>query len=221
LDVSNINDFESIGWLRIQGTSLDLPVLYSTTNNYEFPVNFDHFVWLPKYDGEFHNMMTIFGHNIFNLSSNPLLQSDLFTRFEELMSFVYYDFAKENKYFQFTFNDQEYIFKIFAVNFVPAEEAVYFPYSLEYSENEMEEHVQYLKKNSLYDYDVDVDGTDKIISLVTCTRFFGLRDDVNFYVTGRLLRKGEKVDDYLVDTNDNYQEIFNKLKGDGKNEKEA
>ncbi len=219
LDVSDVNDFEVVGWLRIQGTSLDLPVVYSTSDNYSFPVDFDHYVWLPRYDNDkFHNMMTIFGHNIFNLSKTPLLESDLFTRFEELMGFVYYDFAKENKYFQFTFNDEDYVFKIFAVNFVPPEDAVYFPFDLEYTEKEMEEQIEYLTKNSLYHYDVDVEKTDKLISLVTCTRFFGSTDERNFYVTGRLLRKNEIRDDYSVTKNKVYEVVENKMKGDDKNE---
>lgn len=221
LDVSHINDFETAGWLRVQGTSLDLPVLHSTTDNYEFPMNFDNYVWMVEYDGTLHNVIRIYGHNIFNLSSTPSLQSENFRRFEELMSFVYYDFAKENKYFQFTFNSEEYLYKIFAVEFVPPADTTYFPYSMEYTAEEMKEHVNYLKKNSLYDYGVDVDEDDKILTLITCTRFFGIDDKRNFYVTGRLLRKGERVNDYKVTKNDNYKPIEKILKGDDENEDEV
>ena len=48
------------------------------------------------------------------------------------------------------------------------------------------------KKNSYYDFDVDIDSNDKLITLTTCTRFFGM-NYVSIVVDGRLVREGEKV----------------------------
>ena len=88
--------FETVGWLQIQGTNIDYPLLYNSEWNY--PGSMDGYGKMAYYEKGFHNHFEISGHNLFNLSSEPLLKDQLFTRFEELMSFVYYDFAKENKY---------------------------------------------------------------------------------------------------------------------------
>ena len=213
-----IHEFKTIGWIRVQGTSLDLPILYSMSGNYDITPEYGQYAWSINEKGEFRNTMEVLGHNIFNLSSTPELKSELFERFEELMSFIYYDFAKENKYIQLTLGEEEYIYKIFAVELVPTIDTVYFPYHDEFTEEEMEQQIEYFKKNSFYDYDIDVNKSDKILSLITCTRFYGLEENVSFYVTGRLLREGERMTNYKVTKNDNYKKIEEILKGDDENE---
>ena len=49
---------------------------------------------------------------------------------------------------------------------------------------------------------------------MTCTRFYGVDKHVQLYVTGRLLRKNEKMKNYKVYKNKNYEEIENILRGD-------
>ena len=61
--------------------------------------------------------MNIFGHNIFNLGPSPKKSSNNFKRFEELMNFIYHDFAQENKYIQFTINGKDYVYKIFGFEY--------------------------------------------------------------------------------------------------------
>ena len=57
------------------------------------------------------------------------------------------------------------------------------------------------KEKSLYDYDIEVDEKDKLITLVTCTRFFKEQGNVNFIVSGRLLRENEKNKKYEIKKN--------------------
>jgi len=218
LDLSKKPEYESIGWLRVQGTSLDMPVIYSPSADYAYSSDFDNFTWISGKSTEFHKLIVIKGHNIMNLSAQPQLESDMFRRFEALMSFVYYDFAKDNKYIQLTLGEKEYIYKIFAVELVPASDTAYFPYQENPDEGRMKNYIDYMKKNSFYSYDVDVDKTDNILSLVTCTRFFGLENKVSFYVTGRLLRENEQIDNYVVKKTNNYRLIEETLKGDENNE---
>ena len=221
-DASDVHGFKTIGWLRVQGTSLDVPVLYSTEGNYDITPDFGHYAWALNETGEFHNMMAVMGHNIFNLSNTPQIKSELFNHFEELMAFIYYDFAKDNQYIQLTLGEKEYVYKIFSVELVPRVDTTYFPTHEDYTEEDMEQQVNYFKSHSYYDYDVDVSKTDKILSLITCTRFYGLEQEVNFYVTGRLLRENEKITSYKVTKNEaNYKEIEIVLKGDGENDEEV
>ena len=210
----NNNDFKTIGWIRVQGTSLDMPVVHSNEQNYNYPVGTKSYTWTSVSDGKFHNAITIMGHNIYNLSSNPKLTSDKFFRFEELMSFIYYDFAKENEYFQLTIGGKEYVYKTFAVTLLTATDILYLPNGVDYDKDDMKYFVSYLKTHSFYRYQVSVNENDSVVSLATCTRFYGVDHPVQLYVTGRLLRKGERMRKYNVYKNKSYEKIENILRGD-------
>ena len=76
-------------------------------------------------------------------------------------------------------------------------------------------------KYNIYDYDVEVDQNDSIISLITCTRFFGVDQNLEFYVSGRLLRGGETTSDYKVEKAKNYKDVEKVLEGDGEDEEDV
>lgn len=214
------SSYKTIGWLKVQGTNIDVPILHSNNSEENFPVELEDFVWSNNYDTKFHNKINIEGHNIFNLSKKPKIKSELFHRFEELMGFIYYDFAKENKYIQLTIDGKDYIYKIFSVSFINKADTTSFPLHDEYTQEEIKSQIELFKDTSLYDYDVDVREDDKLISLATCTRFYGVDENVKFYVNGRLLRDGEKINNYGVTKSKLYKEIENVLKGDETNEDE-
>ena len=50
------SSFRSIGWIRIQGTDIDYPIIHSSALNAEFPVHLENYVWSQNYDAKFHNM---------------------------------------------------------------------------------------------------------------------------------------------------------------------
>ena len=217
--LSDDSGFDTIGWLRVQGTSIDYPIIQAVDDvEKDFPVELESFVWSLNYDNKYHNRIRVSGHNIFNLSSHPELHSDLFTRFEELMDFVYYDFAKENQHIQLTMDGKDYIYKIFMVGFVPSTDKSMFPIGDDYSSKDMKTYLDIFKKYNFYDYDIDVSNDDYIITLSTCTRFYGINKDVELYVLGRRLRDGEEATSYSVSTTDVYKEIENILKGDENDE---
>ena len=218
---SNKDKYQTVGWVKVQGTNLDLPVLTGIDDNTDFPVEMEKYVWAVNGDGKFHNKIDIMGHNIYNLSSSPKLSSENFNRFEELMSFVYYDFAKENKYIQLTIDGKYYVYKIFSVDFINAVDVDMFP-SGDYTKDDIRYQLDLFKENTIYNYDVDVNENDNLISLITCTRFFGSNKYIDFLVNGRLVREGEKVNDYSVEKNKvNYEKVENVLKGDDNNESDS
>lgn len=212
------SNYETAGWLRIQGTDIDLPILYSEDKYEDFPVEIEDFVWTRNSDKKFSELITVTGHNIFNLSAKPKIKSSSFHRFEELMAFVYYDFAKDNQYIQLTWDGKDYIYKIYAAGFVNQTDITFFPEYTSMTKENIELEKEIIRDSSIYDYDVDVNENDKVISLSTCTRFFGIDGNVEFYVSGRLLRDGEKIRHYKVTKNSNYNEIEKILKGDEGNE---
>lgn len=210
-------DYNTIGWIQVQGTNIDMPILRAVGDGFTNPVEKEGYGWIENDDSNYHNVINVLGHNIFNLGPSPKLTADTFKRFEELMGFVYYDFAKDNEYIQLTIGGKNYVYKIFATGFVDAGDAVVFPDG-EYTKEEKKDYLELIKKHSIYDYDVDVSESDDLISVSTCSRMFGTDEDNSFLVSGRLVRKGEKYDNYIVKKNDNYKKIEKVLKGDDDNE---
>ena len=183
------SDYETIGWIRVQGTNIDYPLYGIIEESYEYPVT-DSYLWSLNMDSKFHSMMVVYGHNIMNLGKTPLLYDDSFERFEELLAFVDYDFAKENLYFQYTMNGEDHLYKIFAVDVFDSLNMSGLPTG-NFTTKEFNDHVKMLRRNSIYDYDVNVTSNDDIVSLITCT---GLLSDGYYYndivVTGKLVVNG-------------------------------
>lgn len=205
-------DHETIGWVRVQGTNIDYPLFGVLDRDFDYPVVADSYLWSLSYDSLYHDTMVVYGHNIMNLGPNPVLHDDSFIRMEELMGYVYYDFVKENKYIQLSMNGKDYLYKIFAVNFMPVAELDSYP-KRGFDQSSKEKYFNTLKKDSIYDFEVDVSADDDILSVVTCSRFFGDGDNYDFIVTGRLVREDEEIKNYSVLRNKNYERIDEILKG--------
>lgn len=196
-----IEDAKTVGWLQVQGTNIDYPVIKETENAYTSGIDY---LWQPNVYRDGENREVIYGHNILNVSSNPLINEDGHTRFEPLMGFVYKEFAQQNLYIQYTYDGKDYLYKIYAIGFVSTSDEQ--GYSMSDKET-IKNYIYEAKKNSLYDYDIDVNENDRLISLVTCTRYFGLSGKTQFRVDAREVRKNEKIKKYSVYTTQNYDII--------------
>ena len=203
--------YATIGWLRVQGTNIDAPIIkYDSMEGME-EVNKDDFLWNEYPVEKIQKRVNIQGHNILNLSAKPEVGLDYFTRFENLMSFVYIDFAKENQYIQYTVDGKNYLYQIFAVYFDEVYNLdLYNPN--EYSDEEVEAFIQRSLDKSLYKYDVEVNKDEKVISLITCTRMYG-NDKKQFLVVGKMIDNDSKTTNYKVEENSNYKEVKNLMKG--------
>ena len=203
--------YATIGWLRVQGTNIDAPIIkYDSMEGME-EVNKDDFLWNEYPVEKIQKRVNIQGHNILNLSAKPEIGLDYFTRFENLMSFVYIDFAKENQYIQYTVDGKNYLYQIFAVYFDEVYNLdLYNPD--EYSDEEVESFIKRSLDKSLYKYDVEVNKDEKVISLITCTRMYG-NDKKQFLVVGKMIDSNSKTTNYKVEENSNYKEVKNLMKG--------
>lgn len=205
------------GWIRVQGTNIDYPVVYDPTNKFiETNVTSD-FTWVLENPNQLIDRTVILGHNLKNVSSNPLITNKDHTRFEQLMSFIYYDFAKNNQYIQYTKDNKNYLFKIFSVTLISDYNL---PNSGYLSKQELKEYINKSIEDSFFDYNVSVDENDKIISLVTCTRFVPGTMSYRFKIEGKLLAENEKTKLSEVKIKDNYKEIEDVLKGGENNEED-
>ena len=81
-------------------------------------------------------------------------------------------------------------------------------------EERMEKYIKTTSIKSIFNFDIDVRKTDKIISLDTCTRMYGSPSTMHFRVNGRLLRKGEVATPSKVTTSTKYEEIKKIMKGE-------
>ena len=176
----------------------DLSSLSSITNN--FLVNNNKREML-------YNKVDILGHNILNLSANPRINSPNFTKFEGLMAFIYPNFVKDNKYIQYRVNGKDYLYKIYAVRIQDSYQGIETIRLTNYSKKETKEYIDKVRKESIFDFGVDLRDDDNLISLITCTRFFGPDKEAAFVVDARMLREKEKARNYSVKTNDNYKKI--------------
>lgn len=204
---------ETVAWLRVQGTMIDTPIVaYEEGKDLSY-LDKEDFLWTEAKTAEYKNQIKIMGHNILNLSATPEIGVNYFTKFEDLMAFTYEDFVKENKYIQYSIGDKEYVYKVFAVLYDKS-------YNLDlyntdnYSPEEMADYIKLVESKSLYNFDIDVDASDDIISLVTCSRLYGVDQKRQFVVVGRLLRDNEKMTNYSFETTEKYEEIQKLMKGE-------
>lgn len=205
------NGYATIGWLRVQGTKIDTPIIrYDSVESMD-NVNKDDYLWNEYPEEKIQKRVNIQGHNVLNLSKNPEVGLDYFTRFEDLMSFVYLDFAKENQYIQYTVDGKNYLYQIFAVYFDEIYNLdLYNPD--EYKDEEVADFIQRSLDKSLYKYDVEVNKNEKVISLITCTRMYG-NDKKQFLVVGKMIDSNSKTTNYDVKESSNYKEVKNLMKG--------
>lgn len=207
---NNKAEKKTVGWLRVQGTNIDFPIIYAP--DYNFVYETEDFGWTETDFKELNNMIYISGHNIKNLAVKPALLDKDHTRFEQLMSFAYYDFAKENQFIQYTFNGEDYVYRIFAVNYMNESDLDLYN-DKKYTDKEMHDEIERIRKNSLYKYNTDVDESDKVIILTTCTNMFGESSDTHFLVSGRLMRRNEGIKKVKVETTGEYDIIQEQMKG--------
>lgn len=196
-------DYYKFGWIQVQGTNIDVPILDTASAAAVDQINYSYSWMSPNYNtGE--NRPVIMGHNIVNVSNTPLLPNNELQNFEEIMAFSYYGFAKDNLYIQYTTDNKDEIYLIYAAGF--------YDYSSDNADSlsnkkDVDKYIKNAKKNSIYDYDIDVNSDDEIITIKTCTRYFGSNTKQQFMIEARKLRKNEKTVKYKVETNANFKKL--------------
>lgn len=131
--------------------------------------------------GELSQNTVIYGHNWGNCFV-PFKKTG--SEFESLMALTYEDVVSENQYIYLTTNSGTHTFRIFAVSFTKN-----LSFYINCNNVDVASIAATAKSMSLYDFGVDVGSTDKIITLSTCTRYFGKSVGANqrFIVMGVLV----------------------------------
>ncbi len=191
-------DFYTVGWIQVQGTNIDIPVI----NGFDYGEDgISDYAWRSsEYDTD-ETREVINGHNIINVSSTPIREMSMLNYFEGLMAFTYHDFAQDNLYISYTKEGVEEIYKIYAIGF--------YDYAGDSNRSmsnpeQIKEYIASVRDNSIYDYDVDVDENDELITIKTCTRYFGAFEKQLFVIDARKVREDEKIEKYKVEKSKNF-----------------
>ena len=174
------------------------------------------YAWTNSFPDDKSNHFTYISHNIRNVSSNPIVGDKSMTYFEQLMSFIYPDFIKDNQFIEFTYpSGKTTIFRIYGVSLIKDNQEL--SYYDTFNDKELEDYIKQVREESMYDIDVDVDSNDMLLTLYTCTRFYG-GNAYSFRIDARELREGEKMKYSTVDINNNYEKIKERMEEGEKNE---
>lgn len=174
-----------VGWLEIEGTSINYPVLQGTDNEYYMTHNYkkqksqNGSIFLTKdYDWSIPSSnLLIFGHNLNNG-----------TMFQELLKYAKKEFYQEHPIIRFTTNKEDAEYEIISAFkskvYYKTEKNVfrYYFFVNVKTEAEYNEFVQNAKKASLYDIDKTAEFGDQLITLSTCSYHI---EDGRFAVVGR------------------------------------
>lgn len=207
--INTLEEFDSgnyykAGWLQVQGTNIDLPILDSSSFEDVDTISYSYGWRSPRYEtGE--NREVLIGHNIINVSSTPMLSNENLKNFESLMSFSYAGFAKDNLYIKYTKNGKEGIYLIYAIGFY---DYYYDDAESMTNKEKIKDYISNVRKNSIYDYDIDVNENDTLLTVKTCTRYFGANEKEQFIIDARKIREDEEIVKYLVEINANYEELI-------------
>lgn len=162
---------EIIGWLEIEGTNINYPVLQTSDNDYYLTHN---------YKKEKASTGSIFLDKDFDLingSSNYLIyghRNKSGLMFEDLIKYAEEDFYKEHTKIKFTTNKDDSIYEILSVFYsrvyYKSDQNVFRYYYFVNAENEQEynDFVKNAKKASIYDTGVTAKYGDQLLTLSTC-----------------------------------------------------
>lgn len=182
-----------MGYLRIPGTNIDYPVVQSSSNSYythlDIYKNSSHngVIWADQDVRPGSNNIVLYGHNWTNYSSNPRIGNPNDVMFAQLTAYQHLSFAQEHPTIQFANANGDATWVVFAALYT-TDLSTYIntgisPTSL----------AQWAKKQSLHNFSVDVNSNDQILTLSTCTRYYGQFENQRFVVMARRVRDGERL----------------------------
>lgn len=206
-----------VGWIKIDDTHIDYPVVQTDNNDYYLNHNFEK-----KQEGRGSIFMDA-SCNSETLDKNTVIHGHNWldkTMFSELTKYNEFDFYKKHPVIEFNTKTAMHKWKIISVFITTGlkEEDNGYLFNYVYPNMQGENYEGYMKElktRSLYDTGVDVNQNDKFLTLSTCTREVdtkNYRTDCRIVIVARLVRPGEEVtvDTSLAKENENpkYPQIW-------------
>ena len=155
---------DTVGFIKVNGTDVNRIVVKGTDNNFYLTRNFEKEYnvsgWIfadyrNKLDGSDKNII-IYGHNMRTNDMFGTLKNILNTNWQE---------DENNREIIFVTENEEAIYKVFSVYQIEAED---YYLQTDFQEGEFKEYIDTVKSRSAYDFNVEVDENDNILTLSTC-----------------------------------------------------
>lgn len=183
---------DTVGWITVPGTEINASVVQGINNTYylrrdERKQDALYGCYFADYTNNFGSKeqlstnTVIYGHS--DLTDNPDGP-----KFSQLFRFTEEEFARKHPTITFAVDGEQMTWEIFAV--------YYTDLKFDFTKTDLDAaalaaYVQGAKARSLYQYDVEVSASDKVITLVTCTIKYGVQNqNQRFVVAARLLPTG-------------------------------
>ena len=201
-------------WIRIPGTNINHPVLQSSRGdhyychlNWQGGASHNGCLWTPMATSfgtgdTLSSNTVIYGHNWRNCRWNtaPNTYYPGMAMLESLLSYHYTSWAEQYPYIYYSTPSEQMTFVIFACFYTEATDWYIQPSAdAGYLASEA-------KSRSRHNFNVDVSSGDKILTLSTCTRFYGNTNNQRFVVMARLMRPGEVIGPVSVSYNPNHRQ---------------
>jgi sortase B len=190
--LSSINP-DTIGWIHIDGTNVDYPMVQGEDNEYYSHRDIEGnnsslgTIYLDSNNLDFSNptyalddLNFIYGHHITNGRM-----------FATISNYKKQSFVDEYPFIViYTKDGYAYKGDVFAgVLFDGVTSNLYNNYENFESQEEFENYMEYINANSMISTDVDVEYGDKIVALVTCSYENGINGNLRFVVFARLSKQ--------------------------------
>lgn len=155
---------DTVGWIKVNGTNIDYPVVKSTDNSFYLSHNFykeySAAGWIfasytNKIDGTDKNLV-IYGHN--------RKDGSMFGSAKNFLEKEWYENEK-NRYITFITEIENVTYEVFSIYQI--EKEAYYA-TTEFENDEFESFIRTIKSRSMVDFGVNVTAEDGILTLTTC-----------------------------------------------------
>lgn len=164
-ELANIND-ETVGWITVNKTKVNYPVVQHTDNNYylkhDFKKNNNAYGWI----------FMDYRNNIYNMSDNTILYGHNSVKDAMMFGSLRYTTNEswyknsENQIITFNTKVKNMKWRIFSIYRIPVTND--YLYANFADRNEYQTFLNTLKGRSIYDFGVEVNSDDHILTLSTC-----------------------------------------------------
>lgn len=159
-----IKNPDTIGWLKVNGTQIQYPVVKGKDNSYYLTHSFDNSYnkagclfadYRNKIDETDKNII-IYGHN--------RKDGTMFGSLREILNEEWYN-NKENRKIMFFTQNEKSIYEVFSVYRVKKED---YYIQTAFTDSSYSKFLEIIKNRSIKDFEVDITSKDKILTLSTC-----------------------------------------------------
>ncbi len=163
-DLKKINS-DTIAYLKVESTNINYPVVQTNNNEYYLSHSFN------KNKSQEGWIFLDYRNNINNLDKNTIIYGHnrlTGTMFGTLKNLLKSSYQKNNNhYIYLTTENNNYVFEVFST-YITNNESYYLK-TIFQNDNDYLDFLNTLKSRSTYNFNIDLNSNDKIITLSTCS----------------------------------------------------